>query len=222
MTNIIGISGWSGSGKTRLITNLVKFFKENYNFKICGPFTIDNENITLQEAINLIKEKQKDILKTFNHEKKTYEIRAAQMNMTKHQIITLASIIEGEAIFNSERSKISAVYHNRLSIDMKLQADPTIQYIINEKPRRLFNKDLRIKSPYNTYINKGLPPGPINSPGKESLLAALFPEENDFLYFVARGDGYHTFSTNKKYHDKAKRKFQKIRRQLKREKNKSL
>jgi len=152
--------------------------------------------------------------------KKTYEIRAAQMNMTKHQIITLASIIEGEAIFNSERSKISAVYHNRLSIDMKLQADPTIQYIIDEKPRRLFNKDLRIKSPYNTYLNKGLPPGPINSPGKESLLAALFPEENDFLYFVARGDGYHTFSTNKKDHDKAKRKFQKIRRQLKREKRK--
>ena len=99
---------------------------------------------------------------------------------------------------------------------MKLQADPTIQYIINEPPRRLLNKDLRIKSPYNTYLNKGLPPGPINSPGKHSLLAALFPEENDFLFFVARGDGYHTFSTNKRDHDKAKKKFQKIRKKLKR------
>ena len=148
---------------------------------------------------------------------KTYELRANQINLSKHEIVTLASIIEGEAIYNSERPKISAVYHNRLNINMKLQADPTIQYIINEPPRRLFNKDLRIKSPYNTYLNRGLPPGPINSPGKHSLLAALFPEENDFLYFVARGDGYHTFSTNKRDHDKAKKKFQKLRRKIKRE-----
>ena len=148
---------------------------------------------------------------------KTYEIRANQINLSKHEIVTLASIIEGEAIYNSERPKISAVYHNRLNIGMKLQADPTIQYIINEPPRRLLNKDLRIKSPYNTYLHKGLPPGPINSPGKYSLLAALFPEQNDFLFFVARGDGYHTFSTNKRDHDKAKRKFQKIRKKIKRE-----
>ena len=147
---------------------------------------------------------------------KTYEIRARQINLSKHDIVTLASIIEGEAIYNSERPKISAVYHNRLNINMKLQADPTIQYIINEPPRRLLNKDLRIQSPYNTYLNKGLPPGPINSPGKHSLLAALFPEENDFLFFVAKGDGYHTFSTNKRDHDRAKRKFQKIRQKIKR------
>ena len=151
---------------------------------------------------------------------KSYEIRAEQINLSKHEIVTLASIIEGEAIFNNERPKISAVYHNRLNINMKLQADPTIQYIIDEPPRRLLNKDLKIKSPYNTYLNKGLPPGPINSPGKHSLLAALFPEENDFLFFVAKGDGYHTFSTNKRDHDKAKRKFQKIRRKIKRESRK--
>ena len=151
---------------------------------------------------------------------KTYEIRAEQINLSKHEVVTLASIIEGEAIFNNERPKISAVYHNRLNINMKLQADPTIQYIIDEPPRRLLNKDLKIKSPYNTYLNKGLPPGPINSPGKHSLLAALFPEENDFLFFVAKGDGYHTFSTNKRDHDKAKRKFQKIRRKIKRESRK--
>ena len=151
---------------------------------------------------------------------KTYEIRAKQINLSKHEVVTLASIIEGEAIYNNERPKISAVYHNRLNINMKLQADPTIQYIIDGPPRRLLNKDLKINSPYNTYLNRGLPPGPINSPGKHSLLAALFPEENDFLFFVARGDGYHTFSTNKRDHDKAKRKFQKIRRKLKRESRK--
>ena len=103
--------------------------------------------------------------------------------MNENQVVTLASIIEGEAIYNSERGKISGVYHNRMKIGMKLQADPTIQYIIPDGPRRLLNRDLRIESPYNTYLNKGLPPGPINSPGKHSLLAALFPEENDFLFF---------------------------------------
>tara|TARA_Y100001980_G_C14541724_1_gene319833 strand:+ start:416 stop:1450 length:1035 start_codon:yes stop_codon:yes gene_type:complete len=151
---------------------------------------------------------------------RTYELRAEQINLSKHEVVTLASIIEGEAIFDNERPKISAVYHNRLNINMKLQADPTIQFIINEPPRRLLNRDLKIKSPYNTYLHKGLPPGPINSPGKHSLLAALFPEENDFLYFVAKGDGYHTFSTNKRDHDRAKRKFQKIRRKIKRESSK--
>ena len=142
--------------------------------------------------------------------------QAKNLNMTKHEIVTLASIIEGEAIYDSERAKISAVYHNRLNMGMKLQADPTIQFILPEPPRRLLNRDLKIKSPYNTYLNKGLPPGPINSPGKNSILAALYPEENDFIYFVASGDGYHTFTTNERDHNKAKRKLQKIRRTLKR------
>ena len=74
---------------------------------------------------------------------------------------------------------------------------------------------MKIRSPYNTYLNWGLPPGPINSPGKSSILAALYPEKNDFLYFVATGDGYHTFTTNEKDHNKAKRKLQKLRRALK-------
>ena len=97
---------------------------------------------------------------------------------------------------------------------MLLQADPTIQYIIEDGPRRLLNKDLRIDSPYNTYKYAGLPPGPINSPGKESLMAALYPEKNDFLFFVATGDGYHTFSKTEKEHNKAKRAFQKVRRKM--------
>ena len=146
---------------------------------------------------------------------KNHLLQSKKLNLSKHQVLTLASIIEGEAIYDSERAKISAVYHNRLNIGMRLQADPTIQYIIPDSPRRLLNKDLKIKSPYNTYLNWGLPPGPINSPGKNSILAALYPEENDFLYFVATGDGYHTFTTNKKDHNKAKRKLQKLRRALK-------
>ena len=146
--------------------------------------------------------------------------RMQELGMEEKEIITLASIIEGEAIYDKERAIISGVYHNRLNIGMRLQADPTIQYIINDSPRRLLNKDLKIKSPYNTYLNKGLPPGPINNPGIESIKAALYPAETDYIYFVARGDGFHTFSRTKEEHNIAKKKFQKIRRELKKQKSK--
>jgi UPF0755 protein len=146
--------------------------------------------------------------------------RAQQLNMTKHEVVTLASIIEGEALYDKERPIISGVYHNRLNRGMRLQADPTIQYIIKDGPRRLLNQDLKIESPYNTYLYDGLPPGPINSPGKESLRAALYPEDNDYLFFVAKGDGYHSFTLNEQDHNKAKRKFQKIRRNARKNKKK--
>ena len=138
--------------------------------------------------------------------------RMSEIGFSETEVLTLASIIEGEAIYNSERPRISGVYHNRLKKRMRLQADPTIQYIIKDSPRRLLNKDLKIKSPYNTYQNYGLPPGPINNPGIESIKAALYPEQVDFLFFVAKGDGYHTFTKTENEHNKAKREFQKIRR----------
>ena len=167
-------------------------------------------------------EKERSVIKRLVKEYKkfwsdTNVIKADSIKLTQHQIVTLASIIEGEAIYDSERPIISAVYHNRLKKGMKLQADPTVQYIIKDGPRRLLNKDLKIKSPYNTYLYQGLPPGPINSPGFESLKAALNPEKNDYLYFVARGDGYHTFSKNEKDHERAKRAFQRVRRKVKKE-----
>ena len=161
----------------------------------------------------LIKE-YKSFWNISNHE------RAKELNLTEHEVVTLASIIEGEAIYDSERAKISAVYHNRLNINMRLQADPTIQYIIPDSPRRLLNKDLKIKSMYNTYLHKGLPPGPINSPGKESIRAALYPEKNDFIFFVATGDGYHTFTTNENDHNRAKRKLQKLRKEYRKKRKK--
>ena len=155
-----------------------------------------------------------------NNISKSMEVQAQELGLSILEVITLASIIEGEAIYDSERSIISAVYHNRLKKGMKLQADPTIQYIIDDGPRRLLNHDLKIKSNYNTYLYKGLPPGPINNPGKESIIAALYPSVNQFLYFVAKGDGYHTFTKNEKDHNKAKRKFQEVRRRVNRLKNK--
>jgi UPF0755 protein len=139
-------------------------------------------------------------------------------NMSIHQILTLASIIEGEAIFDDEREVISSVYHNRLNRRIKLQADPTIQYILEGPPRRLLYKDLEIDSPYNTYKYYGLPPGPISNPGKKSILAAIYPADTKYIYFVAKGDGKHVFSTNAKDHSRAKAQFDKVRREVRRQK----
>jgi UPF0755 protein len=133
------------------------------------------------------------------------------MGLSLHQTITLASIIEGEARVDSERAVISAVYWNRLRKGMRLQADPTIQYLIPGPPRRVLNRDLEIDSPYNTYRYAGLPPGPVNNPGINSVLAALYPRSAGYLYFVARGDGSHIFSYTLEQHNAAKREFDRYR-----------
>ncbi len=143
----------------------------------------------------------------WNQFDKNLQDRANQLGLSVHEVVTLASIIEGEAMLDTERETISSVYHNRLKINMKLQADPTIQYIIPGPPKALSIKDLRIKSDYNTYLNYGLPPGPINNPGIESLKAALYPKKTNFLFFVAQGDGSHAFTTNEKDHEEAKRVY---------------
>ena len=143
--------------------------------------------------------------------------RAHEMGFSFNEILTLASIIEGEAVLDDERNIISAVYHNRLRRGMRLQADPTIQYLIADSPRRLLNRDLEIDSPYNTYLYAGLPPGPISNPGIKSIYAALYPADVPYLYFVARGDGGHVFSTTLAQHNRAKVEFDKIRKQVARE-----
>lgn len=140
-----------------------------------------------------------------------------------HEVLTLASIVEGECIVDGERPLVASVYINRLKKGIRLESDPTIQYIIPDSPRRLLNKDLNIRSPYNTYRYRGLPPGPINNPGIKSIVAAVWPAETDYLYMVANGDGTHTFTNNYSDFLRAKRKFQKLRRrvasELKKEKN---
>ncbi len=131
----------------------------------------------------------------------TMRDRARELQMRVGDIVTLASIIEAEAKLPIERPLISAVYHNRLKRRMKLEADPTVAYAMGGFRGRLRRKDLQTDSPYNTYIHYGLPPGPICSPGKQSLIAALYPDTTSrALYFVARGDGGHIFSMNLKNH----------------------
>nr|MBN2278713.1 endolytic transglycosylase MltG [candidate division Zixibacteria bacterium] len=130
---------------------------------------------------------------------------------SKNQITTLASIIEAEAVLDEEKTKISSVYHNRLRIGMLLQADPTVIYALGGLDRPLYYADLKYDSPYNTYKYKGLPPGPINSPGLAAIRAALNPEQTDFLYFVADGSGGHVFSTTLNEHNRAKYRIKKAR-----------
>ena len=138
--------------------------------------------------------------------------REAELGWTMNQVLSLAAIVEGEAILDEERPRIAGVYHNRLVKRMRLEADPTIQYIIEDGPRRLFYDDLKIHSPYNTYRNYGLPPGPVNSPGKAAILASLYPEQNGFLFFVANGQGGHWFSKSYSEHLRNVRKFRRDRR----------
>ncbi len=133
--------------------------------------------------------------------------RTKQIGFNVHEIITLASIIKGETNKEEEMTRISGVYHNRLRIGMKLQADPTIQYVIPGGWKRLTYKDLELDSPYNTYKYFGLPPGPINSPGKAAILAALYPEKNNYLYFVADGTGGHLFGKTLSEHNRNVKKY---------------
>ena len=125
-----------------------------------------------------------------------WDARLGELGMTRHQIVTLASIIEAEVRYRPDRPYVSAVYHNRLKRGMALQADPTVVYAHGRRLRRVWEKQLQIRSPYNTYINPGLPPGPINQPSDSSIFAALYPAQIGYLYFVAQPDGKHIFSAS--------------------------
>jgi UPF0755 protein len=142
------------------------------------------------------------------------ENRAKSLRMTKKAVVTLASIIEREAMVAEERPIISSVYHNRLKKNMPLQADPTVQYSLGYWKQRLLYTDYHsVKSPYNTYLNTGLPPGPICSPGLPAIEAALSPAQTDYLYFVAAEAGHHTFSATYREHTNKVNKRNKERRQ---------
>ncbi len=153
--------------------------------------------------INVMREKLSDALRE----------RAEELGFSENKVLTLASIIEKEAVINSERPLISAVYHNRLKKRMPLQADPTSIYGVKSSKERITRKDLKRRTAYNTYAIKGLPPGPIASPGMKSIIAALYPANVPYIYFVSNNDGLHKFSVTasehlsavKEYREKKKR-----------------
>ncbi len=134
---------------------------------------------------------------------------SADSEYSLDEIVTLASIIEREAANNSERPIVSSVFYNRIKKDMTLSSCATVQYILKERKKVLSISDTKIKSPYNTYREKGLPPGPIASPGAESIKAALNPADTDYLYFAARSDGSgNVFSKTDKEHLETVKKLQ--------------
>lgn len=138
------------------------------------------------------------------------EERASEIDMTVKEVITLASLIEREAVVAEERFLISAVFHNRLRKNIPLQSDPTVIYALGKGfDGDLKREHLRVKSKYNTYVSLGLPPGPIGNPGIDSIRAALYPADVDYYYFVSKNNGTHHFSKNLKEHNRAVAIYQK-------------
>lgn len=135
--------------------------------------------------------------------KREWTGRLDTIGLSRHDVLSLASIVEKEAKLPEERPVIAGVYLNRLRDGMLLQADPTVQYALPNHVARLMYKDLRVKSDYNTYIHRGLPPGPIASPGVPSIIAALYPANVPYKYFVAFPDGHHEFTPTVRKHEVA-------------------
>jgi UPF0755 protein len=139
---------------------------------------------------------------------KTKEVKNFPTDPRKiHEMVILASIVEREAKLKEERPLIAAVFHNRLRDGEPLESCATVQYLFEKPKPRLYYRDLEVESPYNTYKVKGLPPGPIGSPGIAAINATVNPEKTDYKFFVLKGDDAHQFSRNFKEHSAAKKKF---------------
>jgi UPF0755 protein len=140
--------------------------------------------------------------------------RADKIGFDVRELLTFASLIEAETADIEEMPVISSVFHNRLKRNMLLQCDPTVIYALGGLDRPLYTKDLKYDSPYNTYKYKGLPPGPINSPGRDAIRAALYPDSTNYLFFVADVTGKHIFSVTNAQHEKARQEIKRKRRAL--------
>ena len=147
----------------------------------------------------------------------TWTRRLDSIGMSQLEVVTLASIVEGEARADDEREIIASVYLNRLRAGMPLQADPTVQYAIllrtGERKPRLYDKDYLTPSPYNTYLQPGLPPGPVNSPSRRSIQATLYPADTPYRFFVAGPAGRHVFART---YDEHLRNIARVRREARR------
>lgn len=171
-----------------------KYPLEGYLFPDTYEFSKD---ATEEEMIDIMLNRFNEV---FQDE---YYARAEELDMSVDEVVTMASLVEREARHDDERALIAGVYYNRLDIDMKLQCDATVQYALEERKARLLYSDLEIDSPYNTYEYYGLPAGPISSVGEASIKATLYPEDTNYLYYVAKDDGSHVFSRTLAEHEKA-------------------
>lgn len=214
-----GVSMWSIG---QLLNDAGLRVKSNFDKIVVDPQIIGSLGIQAQSLegylfpetyffsrpITALQIVQKMVGESNKHWPEEYARRAEEIGLSRHEVLTLASIIEKEAKIASEQPLISSVIHNRLKAGMKLQVDPTVIYGIPEFNGNLTKEDLERPSPYNTYRNYGLPPGPIANPGAGAIKAALFPAESAFIYFVADGTGGHVFSATLAEHNEAVHRFQ--------------
>lgn len=178
-----------------LYKNDYEFLKDNPEIETLQGYLMPDTynvyiNATEEDIVNILLTQFDDFYK------EQIKPKMENSNLNFQEIMTLASIVEKEALLDEERDEIAKVFLNRLDIDMKLQSCATVNYAHGEWKERLTYDDIAIDSPYNTYVIEGLPPSPINSPGKVSIIATLEPADVDYLYFVAKGDGSHYFSKN--------------------------
>ncbi|BBI34817.1 endolytic transglycosylase MltG [Cohnella abietis] len=167
-------------------------FPETYEMK-SGSTEVDLINRMLSELDHKLDQLPED-----------WQIVLEERGLTVHQLLTIASLVEREVVIDEERPIVASVIQNRLKKKMPLQIDATIQYLLDKQKERLLNADLKVNSPYNTYVNQGLPPGPIASPSLKSIEAALYPEKTDYFYYVTKKDGTnsHLFAVTYKQHQK--------------------
>lgn len=176
-----------------------EIFKEDFEF--LKDISISNlQGYLMPDTYNIyVNSSEEDIVRVLLKQFDEFYIdeikpRIKNTHLTFEEVINLASIVEKEALLDEERDKVAKVFLNRLDINMKLQSCATVNYANGEWKERLTYDDIEIDSPYNTYIVEGLPPSPINSPGKVSIISVLEPADVDYLFFVAKGDGSHYFS----------------------------
>ncbi len=176
----------------------IKYPLEGYLFP--ATYAFYKESPSLEEIVSVMLDKTQSVVDKYRQD-------IEREDLTVHQFLTMSSLIEEEATEKADRDKIASVFYNRIKEDMPLQTDPTVLYAQGKHKERVTYKDLEVDSPYNTYKNKGLTPGPISNAGTMSMEAALHPAKTDYLYFLAAGDGTVYFSSTLEEHNSLKAKY---------------
>ncbi|WP_083402057.1 endolytic transglycosylase MltG [Bacillus sp. MUM 116] len=180
-----------------ILNNNIKYPLEGYLYP--ATYSFYKKDPSIDEIVSLMLDKTKTVLSQYTAE-------SDKKHLSVHQLLTMASLIEEEATEKADRKKISSVFYNRLKKGMPLQTDPTILYAQGKHKKKVYYADLEVSSPYNTYKNTGLPPGPISNAGKISIEAALRPEKTDYYYFLATADGSVIFTKTLAEHNQEKAK----------------
>ncbi|MGP7816889.1 endolytic transglycosylase MltG [Niallia sp. 01092] len=183
---------------TEMLAKNIKHPLEGYLFP--ATYSFYKKNLSLEDIVTVMLDKTESVIQTYQGDMEEKE-------MSVHQFLTMASLIEKEATKKADRDSIASVFYNRIKEGMPLQTDPTVLYAQGKHKAKVTYKDLEVDSPYNTYQNKGMPPGPIANSGTMSMEAAIHPEQTDFLYFLASKDGKVHFSKTLTEHNKLKAKY---------------